>query len=270
MSDSRPIGVFDSGLGGLTVVRRLIARLPRESIVYFGDTARVPYGTKTDETIIRYALQDARFLLSQNVKMIVAACGTASSVAGDELRAALPLPFEEMIRVAAQTAAQRSRSGRIGVLGTPATIRSGCHAAQLHRLRPDAQIFPVPCPLFVPLVENGFTDPEDSIVRTVTERTLSPLAGTGIDTLILGCTHYPLLHDAIRRQLPGVDVIDPGEAVADRIAAFLQQNDLLSEGPAARRFFVSDRPDDFARFAAFAMPDTDFGSVGRVHIEDYQ
>ncbi|MBQ3140859.1 MAG: glutamate racemase [Clostridia bacterium] len=270
MSDNRPIGVFDSGLGGLTVVRRLVARLPQESIVYFGDTARVPYGTKTDETIIRYSLQDAAFLRSHDVKMIVAACGTASSVAGDALRSSLPLPFMEMLHTAAQTAVAVSKNRRIGVLGTPATVRSKGHETLIRKLCPDAQVFGVPCPLFVPLVENGFFDADDPVVRAVVERHLGALEGTGADTVILGCTHYPLLRDAIERRLPGVTVIDPGEALADTIARHLEENGMLADRPPLRRFFVSDEPTDFARFAAFAMPDTDFGTVQRVAIENYQ
>lgn len=269
MSDCRAIGVFDSGLGGLTVVRHLVRRLPGESIVYFGDTARVPYGTKTDETILKYSRQDAAFLLSHNVKMVIAACGTASSVAGTMLRQSLGLPFEEMILVAAEAAAAQTQNRRIGVLGTPATIRSRSHETALRRLLPDAEIHPVACPLFVPLVENGFFAADNDIARAVVRHYLEPLAATGIDTVILGCTHYPLLREVIQQQLGAVTIIDPGEALAQKTAAFLTENGLLSDGAPTRRFFVSDCPDDFERFASAVMPDFDFGTVSKVSVENF-
>ena len=193
---SAPIGVFDSGLGGLSAVKEFLQVLPNENIVYFGDTGRVPYGNRSNDTIKKYALQDAEFLLKHNVKMVVAACGTVSSVAKD-LGDKLPVPFTGVVAPTAFAAAQKTKNGRIGVIGTSATINSHSYKLRLEKLNPDFKVYEQDCPLFVPLVENGFICRDDQIVRLVVRRYLSELLETGVDTLILGCTHYPLFKDAV-------------------------------------------------------------------------
>lgn len=250
--DNRPIGVFDSGLGGLTAVRELTRLLPREEIVYFGDTGRVPYGTKGRDTIVKYALQDVRFLLGFDVKMIVIACGTVSSTSlVQAAEAAAPVPVIGVIPPAANAAAERTRGGRIGVLGTSATVRSGSFQKELHRLLPQAEVVGRACPLFVPLVENGYFTRENPVASLIAHDYLDTLRGQ-VDTLILGCTHYPLLYDVIARVMgPDVALVDAGRETAVRTAEILRKRQLLSgrveEG--RRRFFVSDSTADFSRLA---------------------
>jgi glutamate racemase len=205
--DPRPIGVFDSGVGGLTVYRALEASLPGESMVYLGDTARVPYGTKSSETVLRYSREASRFLRSHDVKMIVVACNTASSVAMEAVAAESGVPAIGVIGPGARAAVARSTSSRIGVIGTRATIHSGAYALAIHAIAPDAEVISRPCPLFVPLAEEGWTD--DDVAYRVAERYLEPLRDARIDTLVLGCTHYPLLKSTLQRvagdRVPRVD-----------------------------------------------------------------
>ena len=247
--DTRPIGVFDSGLGGLTAVRQLRRLLPGEDIVYFGDTGRVPYGSRGHDVIVRYAQQDIRFLLSQNVKFIMAACGTVSSTYPSAEAAQLPVPYTGVIGAAARAAAAATKNKRIGVIGTAATIRSDSYATQLKDLVPGVQIFARACPLFVPLVENGYVN-GDKVTQLMIEEYLTPVRDSGIDTLILGCTHYPLLKKMIGDFVgDSVTLIDPGKLTA--IAAATALDDLgISSGRSTggtTRFFVSDTPDGFAK-----------------------
>ena len=242
--DTRPIGVFDSGLGGLTAVRQLRRLLPGEDIVYFGDTGRVPYGSRGHDVIVRYAQQDIRFLLSQNVKFIMAACGTVSSTYPSAGAAQLPVPYTGVIGAAARAAAAVTKNKRIGVIGTAATIRSGSYATQLKDLVPGVQIFARACPLFVPLVENGYVN-GDKVTQLMIEEYLTPVRDSGIDTLILGCTHYPLLKKMIGDFVgDSVTLIDPGKLTA--IATATALDDLgISSGRSTggtTRFFVSDTP----------------------------
>ena len=269
--DTRPVGVFDSGLGGLTAVRQLTACMPEERIVYFGDTGRVPYGSRSRGTIRRYARQDAAFLLSQDVKMIVAACGTVSSVAAD-LGQELPVPFLGVLGPTAQAAAAATRTGRIGVIGTTATIRSGSYRRALAAIDPAFQVFDRDCPLFVPLVENGFFAPDDPIPRLTAERYLAPLREANVDTLILGCTHYPLLLPVVAQVMgPDVALIDSGRETALACRRFLQEHGL--EAPAGqeggRRFFVSDRTEGFASIAQILLGESLEGSVAHIDIENF-
>lgn len=269
--DARPIGVFDSGLGGLTAVRQLTAGMPNETIVYFGDTGRVPYGSRSRETIRRYARQDAAFLLSQDVKMIIAACGTVSSVAAD-LGETLPVPFLGVLDPTARAAAAATRSGKIGVIGTTATIRSGSYRRALAALNPSLQVFDTDCPLFVPLVENGFLGEDDPIPRLTAERYLAPLIEAGVDTLILGCTHYPLLEPVIRRVMGDtVALIDSGRETALACRRFLLENGLAApqEQTGSRRFYVSDRTEGFAGIAQLLLGGSLDGTVERIDIESY-
>ncbi len=215
----QPIGVFDSGLGGLTVLRKLMMHLPNERFVYLGDTARVPYGNKSAETVRKYAAECAAFLLDHDVKLIVIACNTASAVALESLRNHLPVPVLGVIEPAARQAAQVSPSGRIGIVGTRATIASGVYEQGIHAHRRDAAVMSQACPLFVPLVEEGWLDTDAT--RLVARTYLNPLLAQRIDTLVLGCTHYPLLSPLIQEMAPGVRLIDCGEAASVQAAQTL-------------------------------------------------
>ncbi len=254
MSNSRPIGVFDSGLGGLTVVRELNRLLPYEDIIYFGDTGRVPYGNRSRETIRRYAHEDESFLLKQDVKAIVAACGTVSSVASD-VSEQLPIPFFEVVTHASNEAVLKTRNGKIGVIGTSATIKSGKHKDCILSLMPTAKVINVSCPLFVPLVEEGWYESGDIVVKETIARYLEPLYREGIDTLILGCTHYPVLSEAIDSYFKGkVTLINAGTATALAISEFLEKNDMLSgKAIGENKFYVSDKADSFRRQASVLL-----------------
>lgn len=253
--DNRPIGVFDSGLGGLTVVRQLLRELPGEDIVYFGDTGRVPYGNRSREIIEKYARQDCRFLMGMDVKMIIAACGTVSSSAPHVL-GELGLPAIGVVEPTADAAVAATRNKRIGVIGTAATIRSGAFLDRIHRADPSIQVLAEACPLFVPLVESGWIGREDPVTRPAVERYLRPLRDAGIDTLILGCTHFPLLEPLIADYLgEGVTLIDAGQQAAMACARRLRADDALNLTRKAGecRYFVSDQPEGFSRVAAMFL-----------------
>ncbi len=249
--DNRAIGVFDSGLGGLSVVRRLLAVLPGENIVYFGDTGRVPYGTRSPETIRRYAEQDCHLLQNHDVKCIIAACGTVSSVAADVLEG-LSVPAMGVVQPTAAAALRATKNGRIGVLGTTATVRSGAFHEALTTAEKHVQVFAQACPLFVSLVESGWIDRDDEAAIAVARRYLQPLMEQNVDTVILGCTHFPLLAPVLSDVLgAGVTLIDSGLACAEACAETLRTQDALAEREnGACRFFVSDRPHDFGELAA--------------------
>ena len=269
--DVRPIGVFDSGLGGLTMVREFVKYLPGENIVYFGDTGRVPYGSRSPETIAQYARQDESFLLSQDVKMIIAACGTVSSVAS-HTGAGLPVPFIEVVSPAARAAAKLSKTGRIGVIGTSATISSGSYARQLQALRPDAYVVSNDCPLFVPLVEAGWIEKDDPVTVETARRYLAPILEAQVDTLILGCTHYPVLSGIIGK-IMGEDVtlINTGEMAARAAAAYLESHAMLNRSEDERhcRYYVSDRTESFSKVAAILLGRQIDDRVERVDISKY-
>ena len=220
--DNRAIAVFDSGLGGLTAVKELRKILPGEDIVFFGDTARVPYGTRSRETILQYARQDIRFLLKQDVKFLLAACGTISSTYPTHEAARLPVPYTGVVSCACRAAAKATRNGKIGVIGTSATLRD---------MDPRYQITSVACPLFVPLVENGFFGDHNQVSELVIAQYLEPVKAAGVDTLILGCTHYPLVEKNIQRLYPGLPLIDPADQMAKTIAGYLQENGLVNDQP---------------------------------------
>ncbi len=244
--DPRPIGVFDSGIGGLTVLREMAARLPGERMVYLGDTARLPYGTKSPETIIRYSLQTARFLLNRGIKMLVVACTSASSVALPRLQQEMPVPVLGVIRPGARRAAATTRSGVVGVIGTRATITSGAYERAISEIRPETRLISRSCPLFVPLVEEGWVDNE--ICRLTVESYLGDLCTEGLDTLVLGCTHYPLLKQVIGDLLGrGVTLIDSAEAVAGQVADLLRSEGLEGgeTGTGQQEFVVTDASERF-------------------------
>lgn len=243
-----PLGIFDSGVGGLTVFRRIAERLPAESIVYLGDTARVPYGTKSSDTVARYACACANVLMERGIKMLVVACNTASAYALDVLRRELPMPVLGVIEPGAKRAAATTRTNHIGVIGTEGTIGSGKYQAAIREYAPDAKVSVKPCPLFVPLAEEGWI--EGPVPEQVANTYLHDLCADGIDTLVLGCTHYPLLKGVIARAAgPGVTLVDSAEATAQSVADVLRvQNDANTGAtPGMRTFLVTDAPEPFAR-----------------------
>ena len=256
--DNRPIGIFDSGLGGLTTVKRLTELMPRESIIYLGDTGRVPYGSRSRETIIKYARQDAAFLLGHSIKAMVIACNTVCSSAtvrdvfgrstdiGD-------IPVFEVISAPARAAAHRTRNGRIGVIGTKATIRSGAYEAAIKSISPDAHVTSAACPLFVPMVEDGVFSANDVAALSIAERYLAGLRTAGVDTLLLGCTHYPLLRDVIEKAMgPDVELIDSGSETAKLVSKELAELELQAQdgASASMRYFVTDSVDGFEMLAS--------------------
>ena len=241
---SRPIGVFDSGVGGLTVVRALMERLPLESIVYFGDTARVPYGVKSVATIEHFTAQITEFLLQRDVKMLIIACNTMAAVAAEVVhRRAAGIPVLDVIEAGARAAVAASTGRRIGVIGTPTTINSNAYARRMHELDPTVRVYSQACPLFVPLVEEGWLDHE--VTRLTAQEYLRPVLAEEVDSLVLGCTHYPLLKPLLREVAgPGVRLIDSAVTTAEFAADRLQQAGLARTGggSADYRFVVSDVP----------------------------
>jgi glutamate racemase len=246
VTSTAPIGVFDSGLGGLTVARALMERLPHESLVYVGDTARVPYGPKSPETVQRYAVQIADWLVGEGVKAIVIACNTATAHALEHLRATSPVPVIGVVEPGARAAVDVVPHGRIGVIGTAGTIASGAYERAIHALSPDAEVLGQPCPLLVPLVEEGWLDHDAT--RLIVHTYLAPLRDASVQTLVLGCTHYPLLADALSTEMgPGVRLIDSAAETASETARVLADHGLLA-GPghaASYRFVASDAPERF-------------------------
>ncbi len=255
MADNRPIGVFDSGLGGLTVLRELEKELPKESFVYFGDTSRVPYGTKSNATIRQYALQDEKFLLSKNVKYIIAACGTVSAVASDTAKE-LPVKFMGVVENAVKDAVSRTKTKKIGVIGTAATINNKAYEMCISKYCPMAEVVSVACPLFVPLVEAGWISRDDIVVRKTAERYLAPILEKGVDTLILGCTHYPILSETIG-DIMGKDVtlINMGISTAKAVKEELKSLDILNDctNKPKREFYVSDKTSSFSKVAQILL-----------------
>ncbi|MEJ5210235.1 MAG: glutamate racemase [Burkholderiales bacterium] len=238
-----PIGVFDSGVGGLTVVRALMERLPFEHIVYFGDTARVPYGVKSVETIAHYTTQIAEFLLEKQVKLLIIACNTMAAVAAGMVRDLSPVPVLDVIDAGALAAVQASRTRRIGIIGTPTTINSNAYALAIHRIDPEVRLKSQACALFVPLVEEGWLD--HPVTRLTAQEYLRPVLSEDIDTLVLGCTHYPLLKPLLQEVAgPQVQLIDSAQAMAERAARLLREQGLANPDTHAPRyeFYVTDVP----------------------------
>lgn len=243
------IGVFDSGVGGLTVLRALQERLPRESTVYLGDTARVPYGTRSPAVVTRYAVANARFLEERRIKLLVVACNTVSAESLPAVRAALPdVPVVGVVEPGAAAAHRRAGTRPVGVIGTPGTVASGAYQRALAALDAERKVSARACPLFVPLAEEGWTDGE--VPRLVAEQYLEPFRTEGIGALVLGCTHYPLLRGTIEAALPGVEVVDSAHATADAVAMELEARGLArSGGPTEHRVYVTDVPASFTRVA---------------------
>ena len=254
--DKRPIGVFDSGLGGLTAVKQLMQLAPTEDIVFFGDTARVPYGTRTADTITKYALEDISFLLSHDVKLVIAACGTVSSTLPKKYSEKLPVPFVGVIAPTAAAALKATKNKKIGILGTPATIKSGSFVREINVLDKSAVCVPKACPMFVPLVENGYFGENGEVTRLIAEEYLKPLMDEKVDTIILGCTHYPIIKDIIR-DIVGTEVvlIDSGLETAKYALAMLKENALANESGGQRELYTSDNPEGFSVNAAVFLGD---------------
>lgn len=267
-----PVGVFDSGVGGLTVAREIMRQIPQEKIVYFGDTARVPYGNKSKDTIVRYSRQIIRFLKSQGVKAIVIACNTASAYALDVVKEELDIPIIGVINAGARTAVSATRNGRIGVIGTMGTIGSGIYTEVIQQMRPDVRVIGKACPLFVPLVEEGLL--HDSVTDEIASRYLAELKGKYIDTLVLGCTHYPLLRSTLGR-LMGDDVtlVNPAYETAIELKELLTAHHLdreneLEPGEEQYQFFVSDLAEQFTEFATSILPNQVHGTR-KINIEEF-
>ncbi len=247
--DNRPIGVFDSGVGGLTVVRELKKELPGESVVYFGDLARLPYGSKSKENIITYSRQIIRFLQQQNVKAVIIACGTASANALPTVKGEFELPIMGVVEPGARAAVAATKNGRIGIIGTLATVRSGEYPRLIGEMVPQDQVFSKACPLFVPLAEEEH--PDCDVAAEVAELYLSELKAQNVDTLVLGCTHYPLLSDIIAREMGGgVKLVNPSHAAVLEAKAFLRKRGLLSDAKQGScRFYVTDNTEHFENLA---------------------
>ena len=267
--DHRAIGVFDSGLGGLTVVKELHKILPNENIVYLGDTGRVPYGSRSRETIIKYAMEDIAFLKSRDVKMIVAACGTVSSTLPREISDHLGVPYADVVRPSAQEACRLTKQGRVGVVGTSASIRSNSYGRTISSLRPEVQVFGNACPLLVHVVENGLVQPDNQIARLSVEMYLKPLIEEKIDTLILGCTHYPILYDIFDDLLNHeVALIDPGKCTARYVKDVLTAQGMLSgrKELGSTDYNVTDQVSGFEQTASLFLGEPVNGSLNRVEL----
>ncbi|MDY7030383.1 MAG: glutamate racemase [Thermodesulfobacteriota bacterium] len=242
------IGIFDSGIGGLTVLKEIMNILPNENTIYLGDTARVPYGIKSAETVIRYSLENAQFLLSKNIKMLVVACNTASAVGLSTLMERFHLPIIGVIEPGARKAAHSTERDRIGIIGTERTIKSGAYVQSIKKINPGIETISKPCPLFVPLVEEGWTDNE--IAFLTAQIYLQELEDADIDTLILGCTHYPLLKDVIRKVLgEEVLLVDSAEETAIEVSMIMRSHNLLrsKHEDAVHQFYVTDAPESLIK-----------------------
>ncbi len=246
MTKTKAIGIFDSGIGGLTVMQQIMHTLPQENIIYFGDTARLPYGEKSPETIIRYSIENTHFLLSHDVKAIVVACNTATALAIDELGKQFQIPLIGVIEPGVEKAIELSKTGNIAVLGTRGTINSGVYSREIWKRKPEAIILPIACPLLVPLVEENFID--HAVTRMILKDYLKPIIESNVDTVLLGCTHYPLLANLIQEEVgPDKKVINSASACAQRLRHVLHKSDLANtqEQRSFQRFFVSDDPHRF-------------------------
>ena len=267
-----PIGVFDSGVGGLTVAREIMRQIPNERIVYFGDTARVPYGSKSKETVTKYSRQIVRFLKTQNVKAIVIACNTASAYALEQIEKEIDIPIIGVVKPGAVTAARATENGKIGVIATEGTISSQIYTQYIKDLKADAKVQGKACPLFVPLVEEGLL--EDPVTDEIAQRYLSVLIDSGIDTLILGCTHYPLIRSTVGRIMGDkVTLVNPAYETAIELKRLLEEKQMLQDvkpalGTNQYQFYVSDGAEKFQHFANTIFK---YGvlSVKHINIEEY-
>ncbi len=263
------IGIFDSGLGGLSALKEVRRLLPSEDIIYFGDTGRVPYGTRSRDTIIKYSLQDMNFLASKGVDAVLVACGTASSNALATLREKYPnIPIIGVIDAGVRAAAKATKNKIIGIAGTPSTIGSGAFEKGLHAVNPDFKTVSAACPLFVPLVENGFVSADDEITRLAAKTHLAPIIEAHADTLILGCTHYPIIAPTIAKVIPDATLINVGAAAAEELRAVMD-NGISTLRLGRVQYFVSDEPQGFERIASIFLGEEITDKVTRIDIERY-
>jgi glutamate racemase len=252
----KAIGIFDSGIGGLTVLKEVVAKLPEENIIYLGDTARVPYGIRSPETVTRYSFENTRFLLQQEIKMLVVACNTASAISLDSVKQEFPLPVIGVLEPGARAAAATTKNRKVGVIGTEATVGSRAYERAIRTIDPAIEVHGLACPLFVPLVEEGWT--ENDVAALVAERYLKDLRATGIDTLVLGCTHYPLLKKVIGAVLGGgITLIDSARETAKEVADVLEKLQWRRRGggTAVRKYFVTDTPARFEKIGKLFLGD---------------
>lgn len=267
--DNRPIGVFDSGLGGLSCVKEVMKIMPGEDVIYFGDTGRVPYGSRSQETLMKYVRQDIRFLKSFDIKMIIIACGTASSAVLPWIDQEVDTKIAGVVEPAARAAVKASKNKRIGVLGTSSTVRYGKYVEDIKSICSDTEVFQKACPMFVPLVENGYTD--SKATEIIALEYLQELKCQNVDTLILGCTHYPLLKGIIQKIMgDDVTLIDSGAAAANSAFEYLKSNDLQSnKSVGSYKYFVSDAAEDFAKLGGVFLEKPIGENVEKIDIEGY-
>lgn len=269
--DNRPIGIFDSGLGGLTAVKEMEQLMPNEDIIYFGDTGRVPYGTKSPEIVTQYSEQIISFLKKKNVKAILAACGTVSSTAGAVGRSS-GVPYFDVITPTAAEASRLTKNNRIGVIATTTTINSGSYKKALGEISEKNTVFDIACPMFVSLVENGYIEPGDPVTRLVAERSLAELKTKGIDTLILGCTHFPIISETIS-DVMGKDItlINSGKEAAKAVCSYLKENSMEKDNgnPVEHSFYVSDSTESFCSLAGIFLGHSVKGVTKRINLEEY-
>lgn len=264
----KAIGIFDSGVGGLTVLKEIMGVLPQEDTIYLGDTARVPYGTKSPATVTRYAHEITSFLVKRDIKLLVVACNTASAFSLEALKGRFNLPIVGVIEPGARRAAMVTRSGKIGVIGTEGTIRSSAYTKAIKRLNPQLEVITTPCPLFVPLAEEGWTNNE--VARLTAHSYLADLKAAGVDTLVLGCTHYPLLKGIIAEVMgEGVELVDSATETARTVAEILQQQGEIrpTSEQGNHHYYVTDVPAGFIRIGRRFLGNT-FGDVYQVHVEE--
>jgi glutamate racemase len=251
----KAIGIFDSGIGGLTVLKEIVAMLPDEDIIYLGDTARVPYGIRSPETVTRYSFENTQFLLSQEIKMLVVACNTASAISLDAVKKEFPLPVIGVLEPGARAAVAATKTGKVGVIGTEATIGSGAYEKAIRRLSPKVEVHSLACPLFVPLVEEGWT--QNDVAELVAGKYLAPLRDAGIDTLVLGCTHYPLLKTVIRKAVgSGITLIDSATETSKEVAGVLEKLKWKGQGRGMRKYYVTDTPTRFEKIGKLFLGDS--------------
>lgn len=265
--DNRPIGVFDSGIGGLTVLQEIMEQLPGEDVVYFGDTARIPYGTRSRETVIKYSFQCIRFLLSKDIKAIVIACNTASAMALEEARKVFEVPILGVIDPGANAAVSSTKNNKIGVIGTTGTINSEAYQKKIRGAHPLLEVIGISCPLFVPIVEEGWEDTDVAFITA--EKYLSELKEHTIDTLVLGCTHYPILRYTVGKVMgDGVKLINPAYETAKCTKKLLKEEEILSEkvDGAKYEFYVSDDPEKFRRIGGNILR-KEITTIQKVNIE---
>ena len=266
--DNRPIGIFDSGVGGLTVVKEIVKSLPNENIVYFGDTARLPYGAKSKDVVTKYSKQIVRFLMTKNVKAIIIACNTVSSNSLDELKKAFDIQFVGVVEPGVRSVIDTTKNKKVGIIGTEATVRSGMYTKLIHKADNSIEVFSKPCPLFVPLAEEGWYD--NNVARLTAEIYLNELIGCGIDTLLLGCTHYPLLKQCIGETIgEAVKIVDPAKNTAESIKEILENRDMLNDGSEKpiNVFYVSDITDKFEKICIKTLKRT--YTPAKIDIEKY-